>query len=206
MIYFTDEIRRNADAGRLTGALFIDLKKAFDTVPHKELISKLKRFGFVENSINWFTSYLSDRFQVVALGNELSSPLVVENSVPQGSILGPVLFTLYINDLPLCINFSKVMMYADDTVIFLSAVQMLEMEVKLNMELSNNLSKWLSGNKLILNLKKTEFMVFGTYERLHRQDNDRTDITLEGESVKHSDNFKYLGVVFGQHSNLQFAY
>ena len=70
------------------------------------------------------------------------------------------------------------MMYVDDTVIFLSTVQMLEMEVKLNMEL--NLS---------------EFMVFGTYQRLHRQDIDGTDITLEGEAVKHSDNFKYLGVV-----------
>ena len=69
VIYFTDEIRRNADAGRLTGALFVDLKKAFDTVPHKELISKLERFGFVDNSIAWFTNYLSNRSQVVSLGN-----------------------------------------------------------------------------------------------------------------------------------------
>ena len=82
VIYFTDEIRRNVDAGRLTGALFVDLKKAFDTVPHKELISKLERFGFVENSIAWFTNYLSNRSQVASLGTNFSSPLAVENGVP----------------------------------------------------------------------------------------------------------------------------
>ena len=102
----------------MTGALFVDLKKAFGTVPHKELISKLESFGFVDNSIAWFTNYLSNRSQVVSLGTNLSSPLAVLNGVPQGSILGPVLFTLYINDLPSCINFSNVIMYADDTVIF----------------------------------------------------------------------------------------
>lgn len=113
VIYFTDEIRRNADAGRLTGALFVDLKKAFDTVPHKELISKLEPFGFVDNSIAWFTHYLSNRSQVVSFGTNLSSPLAMENGVPQGSILGPVFFTPYINDLASCINFSNVIMYAN---------------------------------------------------------------------------------------------
>ena len=194
VIYFTDEIRRNADAGRLTGALFVDLKKAFDTVPHKELISKLERFGFVDNSIAWFTNYLSNRSQVVSLGNNLSSPLAVENGVPQGSILGPVLFSLYINDLPSCINFSNVIMYADDTVIFFSSAQLMEVELKLNMELTS-LSQWLCGNKLLLNLKITEFMVFGTQQRLHRQGIEGIDIALGGESVKHCDAFKYLGVI-----------
>ena len=83
VIYFPNEIR-SAESGKLTGALFIDLRKAFDSVPHKELLSKLKRFGFGENSINWFTSYLSDRFQAVSLDNELSSPLAVLSGVPQG--------------------------------------------------------------------------------------------------------------------------
>ena len=179
---------------KLTGALFIDLRKAFDSVPHKELLSKLRRFGFGENSINWFTSYLSDRFQAVSLDNELSSPLAVLSGVPQRSILGPVLFALYINDLPSCVDVCKVMMYADDTVIFFSAPLISEIELQLNLELIN-LSEWLSTNKLILNLKKTEFMVFGTHQRLCRQDIDGAHITLGGESVKHCDAFKYLGVV-----------
>ena len=72
MLFFTDEIRRSAESGKLTSALFIDLRKASDSVPHKELLFKLRRFGFGENSINWFTSYLSDRFQAVSLDNELS--------------------------------------------------------------------------------------------------------------------------------------
>ena len=194
VIYFTDEIRRNADARRLTGALFVDLKKAFDTVPHKELISKLECFGFVDNSIAWFTNYLSNRSLVVSLGTNSSSPLAVENGVSQRSILGTVLFTLYINDLPSCINFSNIIMYADDKVIFFSSAQLMEVELKLNMELTS-LSEWLCGNKLLLNLKKTEFMVFGTQQRLCRQAIDGIDITLGGESVKCCDTFKYLGVI-----------
>ena len=75
VIYFTVEIRRSADSEKLTGAPFIDLKKAFDSVTHKELLSKLKRFGSGENWISWFTSYLSDSFQAVSLNNELSGPL-----------------------------------------------------------------------------------------------------------------------------------
>ena len=72
----------SAESGKLTHVFFIELRKAFDSVPHKELLSKLKRFGFGENSINWFTSYLSDRFQAVFLDNELSSPLAVLSGVP----------------------------------------------------------------------------------------------------------------------------
>ena len=192
--YFCDTIRRSTDAGKLTGALFIDLKKAFDTVPHDDLICKLKRFGMEENSLAWLTSYLTNRSQAVCVEDELSSPMPVFSGVPQGSILGPVLFILYINDLPSCIQFSNIMMYADDTVIYLSSTTTLDIELKLNLDLVN-LSQWLHHNKLVLNMKKTEFMTFGTRQRLAKQKCDETDISLNGQSIKHTDTFKYLGVV-----------
>ena len=88
MTYFCDTIRRSTEAGKLTGALFIDLKMAFDTVPHDDLIRKLKRFGLEDNSLAWLTSYLTNRTQAVCVEDELSSSMLVLSGVPQGSILG----------------------------------------------------------------------------------------------------------------------
>ena len=147
-----------------------------------------------ENSLAWLTSYITNRSQAVCVEDELSSPMPVFSGVPQGSILGPVLFILYINDVPSCIQFSNIMMYADDTVIYLSSTTTLDIELKLNLDLVN-LSQWLHQNKLVLNMKKTEFMMFGTCKRLVRQKCDETDISLNGQAIKHTDTFKYLGVV-----------
>ena len=105
-----------------------------------------------------------------------------------------MLFTLYINDLPSGTNFSNVIMYTDETVIFFSSAQLMEVELKLNMELTS-LSEWLCGNKLLLNLKKTKFIFFGMQQRLCRQGIEGIDIALGGESVKHCDAIKYLGVI-----------
>ena len=93
------------------GAVFID------SLLHDALIAKLKRFGIKRNSLDWFSSYLYSRTQAVSIGNTLSNLLTIQSGVPQGSILGLVLFTLYINDLPTCSQFSSTKMYADDTVI-----------------------------------------------------------------------------------------
>ena len=117
--YFTDEILMNMDNGLVTGSVFIDLAKAFDTVDHDILISKLKYYGVCDESLPWFKNYFSGRKQVVCIDSQTSDEFDIRSGVPQGSILGPLLFIAYINDLPRCVKHCSVNMYADDTVLYL---------------------------------------------------------------------------------------
>ena len=111
----TIEWLKNLDKGRVTSAFFLDLAKAFDTVDHTILLSKLSIYGVDERSVLWFKSYLSDRQQICLVNQHQSSPRQIICGVPQGSILGPLLFLIYINDLPNCLSYSTPRMYADDT-------------------------------------------------------------------------------------------
>ena len=141
---FTDTILDNMDDGQLTGVAFLDLSKAFDTVNHSRLILKLKSIGFSSHVCEWFESYLTHRCQVTVVDNYKSSVKPVNVGVPQGSILGPLLFIIYVNNLPNCITSCKISMYADDTVIHYSSKSDKSIETKLNEDLLN-VHKWFTA-------------------------------------------------------------
>ena len=114
----TNTILHNTDKGKLTGLAFLDLCKAFDTLDHKLLLTKLADFGLSKSSVNWFNAYLTNRTQSVNINGILSDAEPILYGVPQGSVLGPLLFIMYINDLPSVTKYCKVHLYADDTLLF----------------------------------------------------------------------------------------
>ena len=112
--YLTDKVKIGFEERLLTGMVLIDLQKAFDTIDHSILLEKMSCLGFAGKTIAWFTSYLTNRSFIVNVGKESSSPGKLSCRVPQGSILGPLLFPLYVNDMPQAVN-SELLLYADDT-------------------------------------------------------------------------------------------
>ena len=152
------------DRCELTGAVFIDLQKVFDTVEHSILLSKLRIYN---DELKWLCSYLTGRFQFVQYGNSLSETKAVKFGVPQGSILGPLLFLLHINDLAKCIKKCNLLMYADDAIIYTSHSSFQVIETILTTDIKG-ISERMNENRLIINLKKgkTESMLFGTAKRL----------------------------------------
>ena len=117
LIYTYSDISRNLDSGSQKYIIFFDFAKAFDSVPHDLIVHELKTFGFGSNLLQWIENYLQGRYQSVMIEGQVSSPLPVTSSVPQGSIIGPLLFVLYINDIcDVCTSIMK--LYADDAKLY----------------------------------------------------------------------------------------
>jgi hypothetical protein len=189
---FTDSILGDMDASRFTGAVFLDLSKAFDTVDHTILLDKLRILGVDEDSLDWFESYLSERSQATSVGDSISSSLPVSVGDPQGSILGPFLFVVYVNDLPSLNLQSKVVLYADDTVLYYSSKYAKDLEDKLNADLVV-LSRWLYDNLLTLNISKCKFVLFGSNQRLKKVQD--INIRVDQQEIENAESFNYLGVI-----------
>lgn len=155
----TDVINEALNNNQFAIGVFLDIRKAFDTV-HLEILSqKLERYGFRGQSLQFFKSYLNGRYQRVVIDEHVSSLRPVDAGVPQGSVLGPILFTLYINDLTNCLSRVSAVMYADDTALVFTTPSLHTAAHILNDELLK-ISEWFTTNRLTLNTDKTKYIVF----------------------------------------------
>ena len=147
MLEATSDWSMNIDNGLINGVVFIDLKKAFDTIDHQIMLQKLRNYGIDQMSLTWFESYLTNRTQKCRVNDQLSNSAPVTCGVPQGYYLGPILFLIYINYLPNCLNHAIPRMFADDTSISYSANTTGELQNVINSELKK-LNSWLITNRL----------------------------------------------------------
>ena len=155
LIALTEKIRNSLDKGKFTCGIFIDFQKAFDTVDHEILLQKLKHYGIRGISNSWFRSYLQHRKQFVCVSGQSSDTKEIKYGVPQGSVLGPLLFLIYINDIANSIAYSEPYIFADDTALVYSDHSLKSIKKRINIDLKL-LVHWLNANKIALNVSKTE--------------------------------------------------
>ena len=194
LILLTDFIRMEMDKGHLVGMILLDLQKAFDTVDHSILIMKLRAAGLGGDILRWFYSYLSNRQQLVDVSGVHSSTKPMLCGVPQGPILGPLLFLIYVNDMSAVVK-NKLLLYADDSGILVSDESKSVIEASLQDDL-HSIRQWLIDNKLSLHLGKTESILFGSKHKI--KTNSALDITHDGTSIKSTTSVNYLGAIIDQ--------
>ena len=191
---FLDNVYSTIDRREYLIAIFLDLSKAFDTVDHSILLNKLESKGIRGVTLEWFRSYLSDRRQYVTVSGHTSDTVDVVSGVPQGSILGPVLFNIYIDDMHGCCSLGMIH-YADDTTLFTSGADIVALVSYLNAELLR-VDDWLKRNRLFLNVSKSKAMMF-----TKRKQYDLSDVILGGVALSFSDSIKFLGVTIDTNVN-----
>ena len=190
-----EQIASAIDGQRCCAGVFIDLKKAFDTVDHELLVEKLKVYGIRDVANKWLQNYLTNRKQYVVIDDHSSDMLDMTCGIPQGSVLGPILFIIYINDICNVSDVVKCVLFADDTNIFCSEKNDTDLQLTLNRELGK-LFVWFSVNKLSLNLSKTNYILF-----CNRSADTDLNICINTINVTRVQSSKFLGIIIDENLN-----
>jgi len=207
-IEFVDKIAKEIDKKEIPFSIFIDLSKAFDTLDHEILLKKLRYYGIEGTQLKWFESYLTGRRQSVKFNNTISSQLEIKTGVPQGSILGPLLFLIYINDISKVSRLFHAILFADDTSLIgtftnfqLCAAKtkgdVKRLSTRINTELEL-IHEWLKINKLSLNVDKTKVMIFHSRQR-NMSVFDDLKLELDGIPIKRVKSFNFLGIILNEY-------
>ena len=191
ILLIADKIQKAIERNQYSCGIFLDLSKAFDTVNHTILIKKLEYYGIRGIAKDWFCSYLSNRKQLVSIGNVRSDLKPITCGVPQGSVLGPLLFLLYINDFSKSAPDLDFHLFADDSNLFCSHKSLQCLEAKVNVEL-NNVNNWLCVNKLSLNIDKSNFVIFHPSQKKVQYP---INLIINNKILEEKKYVKYLGII-----------
>ena len=200
LLRLTEDIYDAIDESEITLLVFLDFSKAFDTINHELLLAKLQILGFQQNTCNWVRSYLSGRQQKVVTANEASNWSPIINGVPQGSILGPLLFTILISDMRLSIWNGSYVSYADDTNLYWeSAVETINETLTTANSVTSKISNYCTDNCLRLNPGKCKYMFLGTKPAINKLNSmDLGDLKINNVNMERVTHAKLLGVTFDE--------
>ena len=200
-VNFVNDLYNAINEEKVTISVYIDLRKAFDTVNHQILCRKIENNFIINQNLTWIRSYLSGRTQSVFVNGTTSDEEAISCGVPQGSVLGPLLFLIYVNNMKNLLTNSSYHLYADDTVIYYSGSQIQDIGPHLQSDL-NSYYNWCNTNCVTLNVKKTKFVIYGTRGRVKKMKN--VVLNLGGKQIYCEPSYNYLGIVLDSAAGLSF--